>query len=70
MAKDPGERPAADEFLVQIGPVQPAAGWLPKAVTRPVREDQAPEAGAVPDPPPAPIEVEDGQPTATRLAQP
>jgi serine/threonine protein kinase len=64
MAKDPGERPAADDFLAQIGPVQPVTGWLPEAVIRPVPEEPAPDAGAVPDPP-APIAVKDSQPTAT-----
>jgi serine/threonine protein kinase len=63
MAKDPGGRPAAGEFLVQIGPVQPVIGWLPKAVIRPAPEDQAPDVGTVPDTP-VPITVKDSQPTA------
>jgi serine/threonine protein kinase len=64
MAKDPAERPAADNLLVQIGPVQPLTGWLPEAVIRPVPEDPAPDAGAIPDPP-APVAVRDSQPEAT-----
>ena len=35
MAKAPGERPSADDLLVQIGPVQPVTGWRPEAVVRP-----------------------------------
>ena len=68
MAKDPGERPSADDLLVQIGPVQPVTGWLPEAVVRPAPEDPAPDAGAVPDPP-APIAVKDSQRLPPRLAQ-
>ena len=61
MAKAPGERPSADDLLVQIGPVQPVTGWRPEAVVRPVPEDPAPDAAAVPGPP-APIAVKDSLP--------
>ena len=68
MAKAPGERPSADDLLVQIGPVQPVTGWRPEAVVRPVPEDPAPDAGAVPGPP-APIAVKDSRRPPPRLAQ-
>ena len=61
MAKAPGERPSADDLLVQIGPVQPVTGWRPEAVIRPVPEDPAPDAAAVPGPP-APVAVKDSRP--------
>jgi serine/threonine protein kinase len=64
LAKDPADRPAAADFLAQIGSVQPVTGWLPEAVIRTVPEDPASAAAAVsgqPEPGPA----KDSQPTGS-----
>jgi outer membrane protein assembly factor BamB len=34
LEKDPGSRPTPAEILIDVGPVQPEAGWLPESVTR------------------------------------
>ncbi len=32
LAKDPGDRPAADQFLAELGAIQPAPGWLAESI--------------------------------------
>jgi len=64
LAKDPGDRPAATEFLAQIGPVELVPGWLPEAVLGSIAPEQPPPRRAV-SVPPVPDPVTDSQPTAT-----
>jgi outer membrane protein assembly factor BamB len=49
LAKEPGRRPTAAEVLAEVGPIQPAPGWLPRAVIPVSAQDPvAPAAPADP----------------------
>ena len=53
LAKDPGQRPAASELLIEAEAVQPATGWLPEPITRAIPDSLA---SAVAEPPPPAVE--------------
>jgi serine/threonine protein kinase len=42
LAKDPCDRPAADEVLAEVGALQPATGWLPDAAMSAFAQEFAP----------------------------
>ena len=45
LAKDPSERPTADEVLAEAGAVQPATGWPLGAFAQHIRPDRPPSPG-------------------------
>jgi serine/threonine protein kinase len=42
LAKNPGDRPTADEVLAEVGAMQPATGWLPDAAMSAFAQEFAP----------------------------
>ena len=80
LAKDPGQRPTADDLLAEAGAVQPATGWLRAPVTRGFAPDPAMAGISHANTTPAPVPTRDGRiqaapdapltVTAARLSRP
>ena len=67
LAKDPSQRPSAEELLTEVGAVHPMTGWLPDRMTRAFPDGPAQEAT---DPSPPPLLTPDAEAVLSDAALP